>query len=207
MRARARTTPRKLPRQRRSRATVEALLAATAQVLVQEGYAGANTNRIAEVSGIGIGSLYEYFPNKDAMVATLIERAADELLAHFEAWSRAHTDSPLPVAMRAFVEAAITAHPVDRDLHKILVELAPKVGDLDRLGQVEDRITDLVRAYLESRATEIVPTDLDLAAFLVMRTVEALSHEVVVDKPEYVEDNRLVEEVTVLVLRYLVAAG
>jgi AcrR family transcriptional regulator len=204
MRARAPTGPRKLPKQERSRATVEALLAATAQVLVREGYEHTNTNRIAEVSGCGIGSLYEYFPNKEALVATLVERAADALLVHFEAWFQAHADSPPPVAVRAFVEAAISAHPTEPELHKILIELAPRVGDLDRLGQVEDRITDFVRAYLESRGTEIVPNDLDLAAFVVMRTVEALCHEAVVSRPSYLQDGRLVEEVTALVLRYLI---
>jgi AcrR family transcriptional regulator len=186
---------------------VEALLVATAQVLVREGYENANTNRISEVSGIGIGSLYEYFPNKESLVATLVERAADALLAHFEAWFREHADSPLAEAVRAFVEVAITAHPVDPELHRILVELAPRVGDLDRIGQVEDRITDLVRAYLKSRAAEIVPTDFDLAAFVVMRTVEALCHEAVISRPEYLQDGRLVEEVTALLLRYLVPAG
>ncbi len=183
---------------------MEALLAATARVLVQEGYEGTNTNRIAEMSGVGIGSLYEYFPNKESLVATLVERAADALLAHFEGWFRSHADSPLPVAARAFVVAAITAHPVDPELHKVLVELAPRVGDLDRLSQVEDCITGLLRAYLELRVVEIVPKDLDIAAFVVMRTVEALSHEAVVRKPEYLQDDRLVEEVTALILRYLV---
>jgi AcrR family transcriptional regulator len=203
MRARASTSPRKLPRQQRSKATVEALLAATAQVLVREGYEHANTNRIAEVSGYGIGSLYEYFPNKESLVATLIGRAADDLLALFEEWFRAHADSSLPVAVRAFVEAALKAHPVDPELHKVLVEVAPKVGDLNRLRQVEDRITDLVRAYLEPHLVEIAPEDPGLAAFIVMRTVEALCHEAVVSKPEYLQGGRFVEEVTALVLRYL----
>ena len=64
------TSPRKPPKQQRSRATVEAFLAATARVLVREGYEKASTNRVAEVSGYGIGSLYEYFPNKESLVAT-----------------------------------------------------------------------------------------------------------------------------------------
>ncbi|HYV47721.1 MAG TPA: helix-turn-helix domain-containing protein, partial [Myxococcaceae bacterium] len=58
MRARPRTTPRKAPRQARSRATVDAILAATAQVLVRDGYDRTSTNKVAEVAGVSIGSLY-----------------------------------------------------------------------------------------------------------------------------------------------------
>jgi tetracycline repressor-like protein len=61
---------RKLPTQERSRATVEAFLTATARILASEGYEKASTNCVAEVAGYGIGSLYEYFPNKESLVAT-----------------------------------------------------------------------------------------------------------------------------------------
>ena len=70
------TGPRKVPKQERSRATVEALLEATARVLLKEGYEKASTNRTTKVSGYGIGSLYEYFPNKESLVATLIARVS-----------------------------------------------------------------------------------------------------------------------------------
>lgn len=68
---------RREPRQERSRATVEAILEAAVRVLVREGYEGATTSRIAEVSGYGVGSLYDYFPNKEALLA-LAERHLDE---------------------------------------------------------------------------------------------------------------------------------
>lgn len=60
--------PRRKPRQSRSRATVDAILQATAQVLVRDGYQKATTNRIAERAGVSVGTLYQYFPNKDALV-------------------------------------------------------------------------------------------------------------------------------------------
>ena len=80
MRHPAANRPRKVPRQERSRSTVEALLEATARVLIREGYEGATTIRIAGESGYGVGSLYDYFPNKDALVAALIERHAEEMV-------------------------------------------------------------------------------------------------------------------------------
>ena len=68
------TNPRKSASQKRSRLTVDALLEATTRVLVKEGYDKATTNRIAAVAGVSIGSLYQYFPGKEALVAAVIER-------------------------------------------------------------------------------------------------------------------------------------
>src|SRR5260370_3189 len=72
------TNPRKLASQERSRSTVDALLEATARILVKEGYDQASTNRIAEVAGVSIGSLYQYFPSKEALIAAVIDRHTQE---------------------------------------------------------------------------------------------------------------------------------
>src|SRR5262250_749285 len=74
-----RTTPRKRPRQARSRATVDSILEATARVLVKRSFDGLTTNLVAEAAGISIGSLYQYFPNKAALVGALIEKHVDDL--------------------------------------------------------------------------------------------------------------------------------
>jgi AcrR family transcriptional regulator len=68
------TNPRKSASQKRSRVTVDTLLEATARVLVKQGYDRASTNRIAATAGVSIGSLYQYFPNKEALVAALVAR-------------------------------------------------------------------------------------------------------------------------------------
>src|SRR5229473_2510951 len=68
------TIPRKSASQKRSRVTVETLLDATARVLTKAGYDRASTNRIAATAGVSVGSLYQYFPNKEALVAALVAR-------------------------------------------------------------------------------------------------------------------------------------
>src|SRR5262250_1602249 len=80
MSARLRTNLRKSASQQRSRATVDALLEATARILIKEGYDRASTNRIAHVAGVSIGSLYQYFPSKEALVAALIDRHVEGTL-------------------------------------------------------------------------------------------------------------------------------
>src|ERR1700732_128934 len=90
------TSPRKSASQERSRATVDALLEATTRVLIKEGYDRASTNRIAEVAGVSIGSLYQYFPSKEALVAAVIDR---------------HTQNISEVTREAMVKAA--ARPIE----------------------------------------------------------------------------------------------
>jgi AcrR family transcriptional regulator len=68
-------TPRKKPLQSRSRATVEAVLSAAARILEDRGLPGFNTNAVAERAGVSIGSLYQYFPSKDAILVTLMEQS------------------------------------------------------------------------------------------------------------------------------------
>src|SRR5947199_10350657 len=74
------TNPRKSASQKRSRATVDALVEATARILVREGFDKASTNRIAEVAGVSVGSLYQYFPNKEALVAAVIDRHQQKIM-------------------------------------------------------------------------------------------------------------------------------
>ncbi|TIV67001.1 MAG: TetR family transcriptional regulator, partial [Mesorhizobium sp.] len=74
------TNPRKNASQDRSRATVDALVEATARILVRDGFDKASTNRIAEEAGVSIGSLYQYYPSKEALVAAVIDRHNQDII-------------------------------------------------------------------------------------------------------------------------------
>src|SRR5436190_23870198 len=74
------TRPRKRASQDRSRATVDALIEATARILVRDGFDKASTNRIAGEAGVSVGSLYQYYPSKEALVAAVVERHAQQVM-------------------------------------------------------------------------------------------------------------------------------
>ena len=104
------------------------------------------------------------------------------------------------------VRVMIDAHRVDPKLHRVLVEQVPRVGRLANMQAVDREAYTLVRAYLEAHRDEIHVGDLNLAAFVCVATVEALTHAAVVYRPDVLEDQKvdtLVEEVTRLVVRYL----
>ncbi len=200
------TNPRKSASQERSRSTVDALLEATARILLREGYDRASTNRIAEVAGVSIGSLYQYFPSKEALVAAVIDRHAQEISQVTRDALIKMAASPIEVAAREFVSVAIEAHRVNPKLHAVLSEQIPRVG---RLENIEANVREgyaLVRSYLEAHRDEIDVADLDLAAFVCVTVVEALTHAAVLRRPEILTDEkarRFVDDVTRLLVRYL----
>ena len=199
----AATRPRKQPTQRRSRETVEALLVATARVLVRDGYDRASTNRIAQVAGVSVGSLYQYFPSKEALVAALIDREIDLQMRVVSEKLDEVVRAPLAAAARSLVEAVVLAHRVHPKLHKILTEEVPRVGALKRIVELEARLVDLLVAGLRLRAHEIRAADLDVVAFVLVHTVEGVVHGAINGRPGLLDENALVDELTCLVLRYL----
>lgn len=143
------TTPRKLPQQDRSRTTVEAILEATAHILTEEGYDKASTNHIAERAGISIGSLYQYFPNKESLMVTLMEQHSNEIAELVESKLNHLFNKPLEIAIPELIRAVIAAHAINPRLHQVLNEEIPRSERLQLLQKAEERIARLLRAYLE----------------------------------------------------------
>lgn len=111
-------TPRKRPRQRRAQAMVEAIVEAAARIFESEGPAGYTTNAIAERAGASIGSLYQYFPDKDAITAALIRRESDCFLAE----ARGSTEAPdWRAALEILIDAAVW-HQVRRPVLARLID-------------------------------------------------------------------------------------
>jgi AcrR family transcriptional regulator len=207
MATRVRTNPRKTPSQSRSRDTVDAILAATARVLVKEGYDRASTNKIALAAGVSIGSLYQYFPSKEALVAALIDRHNLEMLAICESQMAALANEDPGRATRSMVRALLRAYAVEPRLHKVLIEQVPRTGELNRICEFDAQIAALIRSYLEAHRDKLLPRDLDLAVFVVISAVQAVTQRAVLERPEALSGEALVEEIALLTLRYLTGVG
>ena len=203
MRARPRTTPRKAPRQARSRATVEAILSATAQVLVRDGYDRTSTNKVAEVAGVSIGSLYQYYPSKEALVAALIARHMERLAALLETKMIEVAAAPVDVAIRTLLSALVDAKTLEPKLQKVLVEQVPRVGRLCKVAQMDKHFEDLLRGYLQRRQAQIRPRNVDAAVFLLVAAGSAITHAIATDRPDHLPMAELVDEAAELVMRYL----
>ncbi|MEU3027935.1 TetR/AcrR family transcriptional regulator [Streptomyces incarnatus] len=196
-----RLAPRRKPRQVRAELTRERILDAAAQVFAEHGYAAGTTNRIAEHARLSIGSLYQYFPNKDAILAELLVRHIDR-----GAWEGAEelelSPGSLKETVRALVRDAIDHHRDDPQLLRIMIEEAPMSGELieaiERHGKA--RVSQ-VRGVL-ARHPDVRVRDLDMAAELVVGTVEMNTHKLMATPhPRQVE--RLESELVAMITRYL----
>jgi len=200
------TIPRKSASQARSRATVDALIEATARILVRDGFDKASTNRIAEAAGVSVGSLYQYFPGKEALVAAVIDRHNRDLMKVVRGALAEIATAPVEQAVRKLVAAAIEAHRVDPRLHRVLAEQTPHVGVSENVGALSRETFELFKAYLDRHRDELRVVDLELAAFMCVTSIEALTHTAVLHRPDVLSDGAvgtLVDEATRLVVRYL----
>ncbi len=202
---RAETRPRKAPTQSRGQATVEAIVQATARVLVKEGYEGASTNRIADAAGVSIGSLYQYFPSKEALVAELLDRHMKRMLAVLQS-----TAAMLPAgvtvreAVLSVVKATFAAHRVNPRLHRVLIEQVPRMGELDKLDAFDEQGLALIEVFLSARRRELRRPDVRLAARVAMTAVRGVTLSTLIRSPSALDDDGLVAETVDLVCRYLV---
>jgi len=200
------TQPRKTATQGRSRATVDALVDATARILVRDGFDKASTNRIAETAGVSIGSLYQYFPSKEALVAAVIDRHNQDVMRVVRAALADVAAQPVEAAVRRLVAVAIQAHRIDPRLHRVLAEQIPRTGRLKDIETFNREAHALFLAYLESHRADIRVRDLELAAFLCASSIEAIAHNAVLHRGEALSDEAteaLVGEATRMVIGYL----
>lgn len=199
-----RIPPRRKPRQVRAELTRERILTAAAHVFAEYGYAAGTTNRIAEHARVSIGSLYQYFPNKDAILAELVAQHIDR-----GAWTQADqldlSPGSLETTVRALVRDAIDNHREDPKLLRIMLEEASVSQDLlDTIERHTKGRVAQVRDVL-ARHPDVGVRALDTAAELIVFTVESNTHKLMADPrniPVATFENELVDMVT----RYLQGA-
>ena len=198
-------SPKKRPRQSRSAATFDAIVDAAAHILREAGYEALTTNRAAERAGVSIGSLYQYFPNKAAILAELsrrheveLERGMTDIIARADAMS-------LEEVITALIEDNARAHSHDPALHRVLFEETPSLGPNDWRDGFAQRAVDMVIALLERRRAEVTVTDLPLAALVVAQSVEAVIHGAALRGDPRLTSGEITAQTTRLVLNYLTA--
>jgi AcrR family transcriptional regulator len=199
-----RLSPRKLPKQARSETTVEAILEAAAQVFERHGYAAGTTNRIAERAGVSIGSIYQYFPNKDAILVALVHVHLAESTAALEPpLDRLSRGASLDDVLPDIVQAMVTMHAVAPRLHRVLFE-ETKLPALLRaeLDRLEDRLTDLAASALAANLNQSAD-DARLSARVLISAIEGLTHRLVLRPPAGASTHTIAREITRLARSYL----
>jgi AcrR family transcriptional regulator len=206
-----RLAPRKTPVQLRAVETRERILDAAARVFSRHGYAAGTTNRIADEAALSVGSLYQYFPNKDAILVELVRHHVAAGTAAVRACLDAAVDAAasgdraldIESLLGAVVDAAIAAHRDDPGLHQVLFEESPRPPEvLAELRVMEQTLVEQVTALLAA-APGVRVADPALAARIAVVTVESLVHRVVATRTPQVDLVAFRDELVGMVGRYL----
>lgn len=202
---RIKVLPRKHPKQERASATVDAILQAATYILIRDGWEGLDTNKIAKRAGVNIASLYQYFPNKQAIVIELQRRhitRARQTQPHQLLCLRSQPD--LPSALRLVIQYVIAEHSEQPALHRVLSEELPRSTrrKIQMTKDVSDQsVQSMWRACIEPFVKNV--SDLEIASFVVKSVVHAVIHDAATERPELLQSATLSDELVTLIERYL----
>jgi AcrR family transcriptional regulator len=200
---RSNTTPRRAPRQKRSEDTVQVLLKATEIVVSRDGYAGATTNHIAEAAGVSIGTLYHFFPSKEALIEALVHKMWEDELAALEAHKAVLESVPLREAVPSVVTAFVEQIRKREAMYRRLYGEASHLGQLDVGLELADRATAMITEVLERRRDEVRPKNIRFAVDLMVKTVASDVRTATHDWPKELASGELTQELIAMVSRYL----
>lgn len=193
---------RRKPQQERSRQMVERIIAAGQAVLLRDGYEKASTNRVAQEAGISPGSLYQYFPDKESILTPVIDRYSDELSTQLTAVLAERLDLPGRELVRATLEGLLDVLAENVEFLRLVVDELPRAQFGPKVAAMEQRVGDLISAYLVLQKPAARVHDPSTAAWILVRTVEHLSVQYVLERPA-IPRERFVEEMAALILGYV----
>jgi AcrR family transcriptional regulator len=168
----AQLKPRKKPVQKRSQVTVDAIIEAAARLFVRDGYKATTTNKIAELAGVSIGSLYEYFPNKASILAGMVRLQATTTLDMMRERVKGLEDASLEALVRVFARTGIEAYYKNLDLNRVLLAGAPRVAQWRQIEHASFQMADILREALKPHIRGTVR--LEHAAFTVETVLESM---------------------------------
>ena len=211
--------PRKLPSQKRAKITVDTILEAAAQVFTELGYAACTTNKIAERAGVSIGSLYQYFPNKDAIIVSLTEKMFRDGLDIMEGLVEDMDDMQITHRQipRRFIEGMVAVHMKNPKLHKLLVNHAPDLRSISKKAWDSEKEFSNILVKMLGKEPNLRVKNLSLAAPFIVLLTDAVCHWLIQLSSQNLEDDKnpeshkkrqivvtqIIDEMEDVLLRYL----
>ena len=199
MKANESAPSRRKPKQQRSRQTVEAVLEAVQRVLARHGCEAITTNRVAEAAGVSIGSLYEYFPDKQAIFAALHDRHVDEVRHVIERTMADCASASLKDFTRELVEGLANVHAEDAELHEIVSAAVPEGAHAFK-SALQVTFEQVISPAEQDRYTS---DETKRMLFVLPHMVEALVHGVAHQKQAVISRDLAKDEAIRTVLLYL----
>ncbi|MES2527449.1 MAG: TetR/AcrR family transcriptional regulator [Bdellovibrionota bacterium] len=199
-----RLNPRKEPNQERARDTVENIVGATAHILEKDGFEKISTNRIAEKAGVSIGSLYQYFPTKEAIFSFMMERyvkSQTEMVDKLIQERRQSLD--LKETVRIIISAIMESKIKQSRFQKMFAEKVLSFAGYESLHKQDEHLISVFEKYLEPFGDEVRKENLDITLYFVIQSVKVLPIAILYQNKIKLQDPRVTEELVELVYRYM----
>ena len=197
------TSQRKSPQQARSKATVEAILEGTAQVLMGLGYAKMTTTKVAKRAGVSVGTLYQYFADKEALVRALWAMRSARTKAAMAEAAMAEDAATAEQRIEAVLGAVLRTKSEHPDLTTQLNAAMTEIDGKAHLRRMQDENMTMVRGLIAAHADELPVEDVELAAFVTVNAIEGVIAAAVATRPIELDDPALLNALTGMLFRYL----
>lgn len=192
---------RKMPVQQRSKATVDAIIQASTYILMRSGWGGFTTNAIAERAGVNISSLYQFFPNKESIVAELQKRHAEDICTDLvEVLNTLPKEITFREVLIHIIELLVKKHQIEPEIHNIFNKEVPFTvrSILDEEKNLRDQLLLILGPHMVN-----VP-DPKFSVYLIGIAVDAIINEVASSRVDMLGEEKLVTELVTLLERFLI---
>ncbi|MCC6897627.1 MAG: TetR/AcrR family transcriptional regulator [Polyangiaceae bacterium] len=191
------------PRQKRSQETADAIVEAAARVFAEMGLERATTNRIAEVAGVSVGSLYQYYSDKHALLTAIFVRESARLeAALLRIFSEIGLDD-VPAILRAYTEETLAVFEGNAPLYHVLLEQVPRYAGLDPTHEIDKKAARSLLLLLELARSRIAPKNLEVAALLMVRSFRYNTLVTLKEPLQGAAREAFIEEMTAMLANYL----
>jgi AcrR family transcriptional regulator len=199
-----RLIPRKKPRQARSKSLVDAIVIAASRVLAESGWDGFEMKAVAHRAGVSSGSLYQYFPDRSSLVAEIIERLSEREVAFqtARAMELAH-DASVEQMFEATIRSTLAFQRQDGALMREALRAMPHVGRHALLTERVGSMVAVMRAWMTAKMPDVPPRELDVLLHVLSNAIHSLTHDGVLARPAWMDDETLATALVKLVRGYL----
>lgn len=194
---------RRKPKQERSKQLVADILEAAAQVLSEYGFENASTNKIAKRAGVSIGSLYQYFPDKESLVAALFKDRWKKLDRLVMQTLMEIMGLPFSEASEKIIRVCVQFFSQEKELMRVFLKRVGVFSKKSNFFIEEEKLVQISKAYLLRFDNELTIADVDTAAFLCAEIGRSLILRIALVKPSYLTEEQLIKGTVEMLCAYL----
>lgn len=194
---------RKEPNQSRSQDTMESIVKATAHILEKEGFEKTSTNKIAAKAGVSIGSLYQYFPTKESILALLMDKFMRSEIEMIDKILSEHKSSTLEQTIRSIITATLSSKKRNKRFTKMFAQKIFGFNKMDALKKVDDYMMEQFKIYIKPFEKEIRMENLDMSLWICIQCVKLVPVAVMFQDNYDLDDPKITDELVHLVYQYL----